>query len=66
MFIKSFFAVIAALAIMLWLIRKRYVHHPTKFAENSEAKGDQSENKDELDDTRAAEVVATWNLLNPP
>ena len=66
MFIKSFFAIIAALGIMLWFIRKRYVHHPTILAENSEAKGDQSENKDELDDTRAAEVVATWNLLNPP
>jgi hypothetical protein len=66
MFIKSFLAVIAALGIMLWLIRRRYVRHPTTLAENSEAKGDQSENKDELDDARAAEVVATWNLLNPP
>jgi hypothetical protein len=66
MFIKAIAVLIAALGVMVWLIRRRYVHHPTMLAEDSAAKGDQGENKDELDDTQAAEVVATWNLLNPP
>jgi hypothetical protein len=66
MFIKSIVAVIVALGIMFWFIRRLYVHHPTILREDSEAKGDQGENKDELDDTQAAEVAATWNLLNPP
>lgn len=66
MFIKAILSVIATLGIMIWLFRRRHAHHPTITGQDSEAKGDPGRNKDELDDARATEVVATWDLLNPP
>lgn len=66
MFIKAILSVIATLGIMVWLSRRRHTHYPTRTGQDSEAKGDPGGNKDELDDARATEVVATWNLLNPP
>ena len=54
MFIKAILSVIATLGIMYWLFRRRHIHYPTMTGEDSEAKGDQGENKDEADDTQAA------------
>ena len=66
MFIKGIALIIATLGIMFWLFRRRHVRHPTMTGQDSGTNGDQGENKDELDSTQAAEVVAIWNLLNPP
>jgi hypothetical protein len=66
MFIRAIASVIATLGIMVWLSRRQHVRHPTITGQDSETRGDQSEDQNELADTQAAEVVATWNLLNPP
>jgi hypothetical protein len=66
MFTRAIALVIATLGIMVWLFRRQHVCHRTITGEDSETRGDQSKDKDELADTQAAEVVATWNLLNPP
>ena len=66
MFIKAILSVIATLGIMVWLFIRRHAHHPTITRQDSEAIGDPGGNADELDDAHATEIVATWNLLNPP
>ncbi len=66
MFKKAILLVIAILGIMFRFFRRRHSHDQTILGQDPEKKGDKSEHKDELDNTQAAEVVATWNLLNPP
>lgn len=66
MFIKSIVLIIVAIGITFWLLRRWHVQHLSISEPDTEVKGDQGVSQDELDDSQAAEVVATWNLLNPP
>lgn len=63
---KAILLVVATLGIAIWWFKRRRIPSQTITEQDSETKGESDGNKDELDDVDATEVVATWNLLNPP
>jgi hypothetical protein len=66
MFEKAILFVVATLGIAIWWFKRRHTPSETITEQDSETKGESDGNKDELDDADATEIVATWNLLNPP
>lgn len=60
MLIKGLLSVITLMGAIFLLIKRQKVNKAEVPTEN------QDEKENELDDAQAAEVVATWNLLNPP
>ena len=55
------FLVVSLLWIISWL-----THCPIIAYKNAKPTGDQSENKNELNEEQAAVTVATWTVLHPP
>jgi hypothetical protein len=77
--IKVIIIALAMLGAVSLIIRRMDIHRPGSestleakidktASANQEANltSDEVESREELDDSQAAEVAATWNLLNPP
>ena len=65
MIIRFLIMVITFLWVIFWLTRRKAVRTPDKAKQVTDLSRDWEESK-VIEDAQAAEVVATWNLLNPP
>jgi hypothetical protein len=79
MVIKGILIVLTSLAVLVWLLRRIAIRRAggettnRASADQTEQAGQGSnlpkkreEGASEIDDSMAAEIVTTWNLLNPP
>jgi hypothetical protein len=65
MLTKVIAAILASLGVIFLWISRRNVRIIKRTAQNAPLQGT-DENKAELDEAQAAEVITTWNILNPP
>jgi hypothetical protein len=66
MLTKIIVAIFTSLGVIFLWLRRRNVHYSTRAAQDATPAGNQDEQKAELDEAQAAEVITTWNILNPP
>jgi len=66
MLIKGFVAVITLMGVIFFLIKRQKINEANPVESDAVLTENQDEKENELDDAQAAEVVATWSLLNPP
>ncbi|RPI29426.1 MAG: hypothetical protein EHM70_15715 [Chloroflexota bacterium] len=66
MLIKGLLAVITLMGVIFFLIKRQKNNQAYPVDPDAGLIENQDEKENELDDDQAGEVVATWNLLNPP